>query len=288
MKYFDLHCDTLCRCLDENQPLESNDFDVDLMRLSKFESAIQVFAAFIDDDFKGNAATERFLQLYKIFSNASFSEFSNIKPILSIENLNCLNDDIDNIHRFKQCGVKIASLVWNGENSIAGGVKSEKTLTDFGISVIKELEAADIIIDVSHLNEKSFYEVIKHITKPIIASHSNSKAICPHNRNLTNEQFKIIRDTGGVVGINIYPLFIGKRAPGYLDIIKHIEHFLTMDGENVVALGTDFDGAQMDNRFKSVADMDKFYKKLSKYFSKDVADKIYYKNAANLLTNTAL
>ncbi|MBQ2675781.1 MAG: membrane dipeptidase [Clostridia bacterium] len=276
MEYFDLHCDTLCRCLDECSSLYSNTFSLDLKRLKQFDTPVQTFAAFIHDKYKGSDATNRFYQLYEIYKN---TDFGGITPVLSIENASALNGDIDNLHIFKELGVRIIALVWNGENQLAGGVDSEKGISEFGKSVIREMESLDIIVDVSHLNEKGFYQLCEIATKPFIASHSNSKSVCDHKRNLSDNQFKIIRDNAGLVGINLYPLFLGKRSGGYDDIFKHIHHFLEIGGEDVLSLGTDFDGADMDDRFKSVLDMQNLYCEIEKEFSKHIAEKIYFKNA---------
>ena len=277
MKYFDLHCDTLCRCADENSKLEENTFDIDIKRLSQFDTAVQTFACFIDDKFQGEEATKRFFTLYDIYKN---TDFGKVTPVLSIENLSCLNGDIENIHKFKQCGVKIASLTWNADNGIAGGANSDGGLTGFGKEVVKELEKENIIIDVSHLNFKSFSELCNVATKPFIATHSDSYEIFAHRRNLTDEQFEIICDIGGVVGINFYNAFLCEEEKDYYDLLRHIERFLLLGGENSIALGSDFDGCDIHKSIGKVENMPKFYDFLQKELGKDLADKIFYRNSA--------
>lgn len=280
MKYFDLHCDTLSKCADNNEKLEQNDFDVDIKRLSKFETAVQTFACFIDDSFNGNQATERFYQLYNVYKS---TDFGAVKPILSIENLSCLNGDIDNIYKFKECGVKIASLTWNADNGIAGGAESDGTLSDFGKEVVKTLEKEDIIIDVSHLNFKSFSSLCSVATKPFIATHSNSFSIHPHKRNLTDEQIEIISDIGGLVGINFYNKFLCEKEKDYYDLLLHIERMLLLGGEEAVALGSDFDGCDIHKSIGSLENMPKFYEFLQKELGKSLADNIFYRNSAKTL-----
>lgn len=277
MKYFDLHCDTLCRCADENGILEKNTFDIDIKRLSEFDIAVQTFAAFIDDKFKGEEATKRFYQLYDIYKN---TDFGKVKPIFSIENLSCLNGDIENIHKFKECGVKIASLTWNADNGIAGGADSDGGLSDFGKEVVKTLEEEDIVIDVSHLNFKSFSDLCSVATKPFIATHSDSYSIFPHKRNLTDEQFEVIADIGGVVGINFYNAFLCEEEKDYYDLLRHIERFLLLGGEDAIALGSDFDGCDIHKSIGKVENMPKFYEFLLKELGKSLADKIFYRNSA--------
>lgn len=277
MKYFDLHCDTLCRCADENGSLSENYFHIDIKRLSEFEKAVQTFACFIDDKYQGEQAYNRFFELYDIYSN---TDFKNVQPILSIENLSCLNGDLENIHKFKECGVKIASLTWNKENGIAGGAESESGITDFGKEVVKTLENEDIVIDVSHLNFKSFADLCEIATKPFIATHSDSFAIFSHKRNLKDEQFEIICDIGGVVGINFYKAFLCEKENDYYDLLRHIERFLLLGGEDSISLGSDFDGCDVHKSIGRVENMPDFYLFLQKELGKQVADKIFYENSA--------
>lgn len=277
MNYFDLHCDTLCRCADEKGSLASNTFDIDVKRLSAFDTAVQTFACFIDDKYKGEEANNRFFELYEIYKN---TDFKNVKPILSIENLSCLNGDIENIKRFKACGVKIASLTWNADNGIAGGAESDGGLSEFGKEVVKELEKEDIIIDVSHLNFRSFSDLCSVVTKPFIATHSDSYSVFPHKRNLTDEQFEVIADIGGIVGINFYNAFLCEEEKDYYDLLHHIERFLLLGGENTVALGSDFDGCDIHKSIGKVENMPLFYEFLQKELGKKLADKIFYENSA--------
>ncbi|MBQ4155763.1 MAG: membrane dipeptidase [Clostridia bacterium] len=283
MKYFDLHCDTLCRCADEKAMLEKNDFHIDIERLSTFEKATQVFACFIHDDYKGEGAINRFYQLYNVYKN---TDFKNVMPMLSIENLSCLNGNIENIAKFKECGVKIASLTWNDENGIAGGVNSDRGLTDFGKEVVKELEREDIVIDVSHLNFKSFADLCSVATKPFIATHSNSFSVFPHKRNLTDEQFELIADIGGVVGINFYHKFLCEKENDFYDFLNHIERFLLLGGEESIALGSDFDGCEIHSSLKAVENMPNLYAFLERELGKTITDKIFYKNCASFFQNT--
>lgn len=283
MKYFDLHCDTLCKCADQKVALEKNNFDIDVERLSAFDSATQVFACFIHDDFKGEDATNCFYDLYDVYKQ---TDFKGITPILSIENLSCLNGKIENIHKFKECGVKIASLTWNDENGIAGGANSENGLTDFGKQVVMELEKENIIIDVSHLNFKSFAELCFVATKPFIATHSNSFSVHPHKRNLTDEQFELIVDTGGVVGINFYHKFLCEKENDFYDFLAHIERFLLLGGEDAIALGSDFDGCEIHSSLKTVENMPKLYEFLEKELGKTITNKIFYENCASFFQKT--
>ena len=129
-------------------------------------------------------------------------------------------------------------------------------------------------VDVSHLSEKSFWEVAEISKKPIVATHSNSKPICGHVRNLTDDQFLKIKETGGVVGINFYPLFLGDNI---FCIKKHIDRFLELGGEDNIGLGSDFDGVEsLPEGINGVQDMKKIIDMLP--YSDEIKEKIAYKN----------
>lgn len=283
MRYFDMHCDTLSRCADNRASVLNNDFDISLEKLSQFDRAVQFFAAFIETEkYQGKAAYDRFLQQYEVFCSAlgEAKQFSNVTPILTVENLACINGDLSNIAYLKQCGVRVASLTWNGYNGIAGGVGAEEGISDFGREAVRELERQGITIDVSHLNDKSFFELCDIASKPFIATHSNTRAYCPHPRNLTADQLAQIFRSGGIVGLNLYTLFLGERQTGYGDLLRHIDNMYRAGGEGRVALGTDFDGCDTDERFRSVSDMPAFYDALTRELSENEAESIFYGNAA--------
>ncbi|MEG1448601.1 MAG: membrane dipeptidase, partial [Oscillospiraceae bacterium] len=139
-----------------------------------------------------------------------------------------------------------------------------------------------IVLDVSHLNDKSFYEVCENATKPFVASHSNARSVCHMLRNLKDDQLKIIFDGGGVVGINFYPKFIERyKSKDYLDdIYAHIEHMLSLGGENSSALGSDFDGADMEDKMPNQEYLFRLYEYLlSRNIDEKIINKIYYDNA---------
>ena len=197
---------------------------------------------------------------------------------MPVENLICIEGDTANIPWICGCGVKIASLCWNGYNGIAGGADTEEGLSHFGKRVVKELESHSITVDVSHMNKKSFYDFVSISSKPFIATHSNCSSVYPHRRNLTDEQIRLIAHSGGIVGINLYPVFLGDYEDNYDDIAAHIDHAINVAGEDHVAFGTDFDGADMDERFKSVCDMQNLWSELTKKFGFTLCNKVFYQN----------
>ena len=136
-------------------------------------------------------------------------------------------------------------LTWNFRNLLADGAEEEHGagLTDFGKQVVAEMNRLGMIVDVSHLCEASFQDVISLTSKPVIASHSNARAICDHVRNLNDYQLKAIAANGGVVGVNFYPKFLNNTDKASLDdVVRHIEHICSVTGENHIGIGADYDG----------------------------------------------
>ena len=140
-----------------------------------------------------------------------------------------------------------------------------------------------MVLDVSHLNDRCFAEVERRASRPFVASHSNSRAVCGHPRNLTDAQFARIRDRGGIVGLNYCDIFLSDdapgRAPSFDDIARHIDHWLELDGEDVIALGSDFDGCDTPPCIATAAQMPGFQQQLEQRFGSEVTRKLCYANA---------
>lgn len=268
MKLFDLHCDTL-------SILENKESAVNL-EIMRENEITRVFAIFTPDELKVKAAVEHFDKLYKKYLKIK----DKVSAILSVENASVLNGEIKNIEKLSECGVKIASFTWNGENELGYGQSINRGLKAFGKECIPVFEEHNITIDVSHISDKGFEDIAKLSTKPFIATHSNSRKICNHKRNLTDEQILEIIKRKGLIGINFYKEFLNKENASYKDILKHAEHILALGGENVLAIGTDFDGAEIIEEFdndKKLLGLEKLF--LQNGFSKQITDKILFKNA---------
>lgn len=163
---------------------------------------------------------------------------------LGMEGLSGIGNNINKIHELYNFGVRHCMLTWNEENLLATGVKGNKNrgLTSLGKKAVKLIEEKNIILDVSHLNEKSFWDILNITKKPIIASHSNSKTICNVDRNLSDQQLLAIRDTKGIVGLNSYSKFISDKIEnqnidGLIDQAKYIAYKIGVD---YLSLGFDF------------------------------------------------
>ncbi len=204
----------------------------------------------------------------------------------TIENARLFAEDLALVEMLKRVGVHMASLSWNAQGPLASGHDSHAGLTPAGCEALAEMERVGMVLDVSHLNDECFDEVARLSTKPFVASHSNSRAVCGALRNLTDDQFRTIRDRGGVVGLNYCSEFLadGVMPDTTADVtfeqtVKHIEHWLDLDGEDVIALGGDLDGADVPSFISDVSLMPAFQNKLVKHFGRTLTEKLCYRNA---------
>ncbi|NLM44095.1 MAG: membrane dipeptidase [Clostridiales bacterium] len=163
--------------------------------------------------------------------------------LMGIEGLRGIEGNVEQIYTLYELGFRHASLTWNEENHLAAGAAIEdnsKGVTPTGEKLIKLMDKLGMILDVSHLNEKSFWDVMEIWKKPIIASHSNSKSLLYHRRNITDEQAKAIARSGGVIGVNACGEFLHKDKPSINSFLDHMEHFINIAGLEAVGIGFDF------------------------------------------------
>jgi membrane dipeptidase len=165
--------------------------------------------------------------------------------VLAIENSEALDGSLNVLRAFYQLGIRAISLTHNPRSLAADGVGEARTgggLTEFGVRLVHEMNALDMLVDVSHVSERGFWDVLEHTTKPVIASHSNCRALCDHARSLTDDQLRALGANGGVVGISFVPAFVDPERPSLERVLDHIEHALAVAGPAHVGLGSDFDG----------------------------------------------
>lgn len=293
MKFFDLHCDTIGECFLQNKSLWENDLHLDLKRAQCFESHSQVFAVWISDELRGNAAFEYFLKVYDFYTSqiSIAAPLKSFTPILAVEGGAVLGGDIERVKELSKRKVKILTLTWNGENELAGGAYSDACLKPFGKAAVKALEDEGIVIDASHLNRKSFFDFARIATRPFIASHSNADIVNKpegHKRNLTEEQIKVIRGFGGVVGLNFYTEFSDdENAAGVEALLRQIDYFSKISCENVLAIGTDFDGCNICDELCGVEKLEEVKERLIlRGVGKALADDIFYNNACRVIFNS--
>lgn len=283
---FDAHCDTIQKIHDNDKSLRENDLHLDLMRLKNRErNSVQIFAAFVDKENDVLPPKERCIQLITKYreecrQNSDLIEHCNstadiystaakkkVAGFLGIEGGEALEGKIENLRLFYEMGVRIITLCWNYQNEIADGVMSDGTvgLTDFGKTVVREMNRLGMLIDVSHMSEKSFWDVMDYSKMPIAATHSNSKEIKNHPRNLSDAQIKALIEKNGCIGINIYPEFVSDNACNICDIVRHIEYIMALGGENNIGIGSDFDGIDITPQsLNGAEDLEKIFDSLLK------------------------
>lgn len=288
MQYFDLHCDTLYKATACNSSFNDKRNHIRSSDASLFDKWKQMFAIWIPDELRSSAATRLFNNAVDVFINEKNSS-DNTEMFLAVENASMLGGNIDNVQLLVDNDVKYVTLTWNGENELGcGAMCSNPTgLTDFGVDVVKQLNRHNISIDVSHASDALFYDIVKHTKKPIVATHSNSRTVTDVKRNLTDEQFKIIRDMGGIVGLNFYKGFLNnnEEEASIDDILRHAEHFLNLGGEDTLAIGADFDGADMPGDIRGVETIPVIYEWFLRYFGAKVTKNIFFDNANMYFTN---
>lgn len=235
----------------------------DIPRLREGGVDLQVFALFAEPQYKPHGCLKRVLQLIDVFYSELESNKDEVAPVsnyddigrarrsgklaalLSIEGGEALEGSLSNLRAFYRLGVRAMTLTWNDRNEIADGVKEAATgrgLTEFGREVVKEMNKLGMIVDVSHINERGFFDVLETSTSPTIASHSNCKALRDHPRNLTDDQIRAIADRDGVIGITFVPEFLSTGEGTLEMVIDHIDHVVKVAGVPFVGLGSDFDG----------------------------------------------
>ena len=303
MRYFDLHCDTILGCYYDNAELVRNTLQVDLERGRAMNTYVQCYAVFLPDDIHGEAAFERFCQAADRFSQEIQANQESVVhykspedlclaeaegkccAILTVEYALALGGKLENIKELAHRGVKVCTLTWNGENELGRGVRAPGNtgLTTFGRQAVAELERWGIIPDVSHASPELFYDAMDAAKGPLVATHSNAKTICNHPRNLTDEQFAILKDRGGLVGLNLYGPFLRDTGKAALeDILYHAEHFLALGGEDVLAFGADWDGGpRADFPVSGIEGMEAVYNMFLRHnYAESLVEKLFYGNAA--------
>ncbi len=168
-----------------------------------------------------------------------------LAAILVIENSEGVERSLNILRMLHRVGVRSIGLTHNPSTWAAAGNSEEESgggLTRFGRELVKEMNRLGMLVDVSHIAERGFWDVLEVSEHPVIASHSNSKAVCPHPRNLSDEQIKALAQNGGVMGVTFVPSFIDANAPSLERLLDHVDHIVNLVGVDHVGIGSDFDG----------------------------------------------
>ncbi len=310
MNFFDLHCDTAGERLDRTDSFLDCDMHINLCKAKYLDKWTQLYALFIPDRFRGEEAKIYFAEMYDNFMREVEIFSSEIKIYQDISDFDITNmcngiitcegaspfADAEGAYRAKEYGVKLITLTWNGENEVGYGCQSgvDKGLKPAGKILLRDMEKLNIIADVSHLNRKGFYDVISSGAS-VIASHSNSEKVLQQTRNdsadkefscrrnLNDEQIKLLIECNGIIGINFCRRFLGNIGyDGFEAVYRHISHMLDLGGENAVAMGSDFDGCEINPELAGIDKIPDLYAFLRKKgFDDELLEKIFFKNAEN-------
>jgi len=172
-----------------------------------------------------------------------------VKILLSIEGGEIFEGKADRVYEFHDRGVRMAAIIWNNENEIAHSAKSgsKEGIKPLGWELLKVMAELKMAADTSHLNEAGFWDLIDRHSQPPMASHSCAAKLCPHFRNLTDEQIRAMAKRGGWIGVNFYPNFLSSSGrAGIEDIVHHIDHMCQLGAHKHVGFGSDFDGIEIN------------------------------------------
>ncbi len=316
--FIDLHCDTLMSLYMGKKNLWDNSGHINLQKLIKGNSYLQSFAIFTPTHLPKEAAEQMgglkledpypfFIHMCETFYRQMEANKEYIRPVRSytdilknkeggyISALLTMEDgvmitDLDLLKKAYDSGVRMIALTWNWENSIGypnstDPQKHMLPLKPFGIEVIKKMNELGIIIDVSHLSEGGFWDIVNYSDKPFIASHSCARALCSHQRNLTDKQLEALGKAGGVCGVNFNAPFLNDNSncSTIEDVVRHARYIADKAGMDAVALGSDFDGISCELEFEDYVGMNGIKEALVKEFGSSDTDKICHQNALRVI-----
>ena len=273
MGFVDLHCDSIWGVMESGEALRSKGGHLSLERMKKAGYTLQTFAMFVQMERYPNTF-EQCMAMIETYHRELEQNRDLIGPVftyedilrnqaegrmsalLSLEEGEVCQGDVEHLRQFYELGARMMTLTWNFPNSLAwpntvrgsrfGVPQTDKGLTERGIAFLEEMERLGMIVDVSHLGDAGFYQVMEHTTKPVIASHSNARTVCPHVRNLTDDMIRKIAERGGVIGLNFCGDFVDpaeKNAFASIEKLADMANYLKqVGGIECIALGSDFDG----------------------------------------------
>lgn len=212
-----------------------------------------------------------------------------ISALMTVEDGRGLNGSIETLEDYYNWGVRLLTILWNKPNCLGFPTSVDpnemaKGLTDFGKEAVVRMQELGMIVDVSHLSDGGFWDVVDLAKKPFVASHSNARALSPHRRNLTDEMIRAIGEKGGMIGLNLMPEFLHSDAvskQSRVDLmVKHARYIVNVGGIDILGIGTDFDGFDGELEISGPDEMYRLFDALkADGFSEDELEKIAYKNS---------
>lgn len=268
-RIIDMHCDTLTRLADNHASLKANDGHLSIEKLNAGGYLMQCMAVFLHLN-QGNAYNRcnAYMDQFDKWMIEYKNQLAQVKNptdlqrlidedklgvMLTIEEGGVLEGKLENLDHFYNRGVRMLTLTWNFENEIAYpndmskppfGINTTKGLKVFGQRVVHRMNELGMIIDVSHLGDAGIYDVLALSQKPIVASHSNSRAICDVPRNMTDDMIRKLAANGGMMGLNYCAAFVNQdgRKTVIDGLVRHAQHIAEVGGIDCLGLGSDFDG----------------------------------------------
>ncbi len=316
MKVVDMHCDTigeLWKAEKAGKPisLRSNSLHIDLEKMQKGDYLLQNFAMFV---FLGREKDPlvNVLEMIDVYNRAMAENADIIGPVLNYEDIEknraagklsgmltieegaVLKGNPYVVRSLYQLGVRMLTLTWNFENEIGYPntiVKAKDYdpsrhygLKPEGIEIVREMNRVGMIVDVSHLGDDGFWDVVKYCDGPFVASHSNARAVCNHTRNMTDDMIRALADKGGVMGLNFCGDFLNPNGKSRVeDMVRHAKHIINVGGSDVLGLGTDYDGIDGDLELDHCDKMPLLAQEMERQgFSTQQIEKIFHGNVLRL------
>ena len=330
MKVADLHCDTMAELWysewNNKKPMElkKNSLHIDLDKLKKGDYMLQNFAIFvnlgrnldplesalyqIDIFYREMEKNKDKIRVAKTYQDIEENRKEDrISAILTMEEGASCKGKLNFLRIFYQLGVRMMTLTWNFENELGFPNQLSKSshskyeyefekglgLKKKGINFLNEMERLGIIVDVSHLSDEGFYDVVKYSKKPFVASHSNARALCRHHRNLTDDMIKKLAERGGVIGLNYSPNFLEEGETeadchsSVLLMARHARYITNIGGMACLSLGSDFDGIEGNLEMADCSMLPLLLEALKKEgFKESELEAIFYKNVLRLYKET--
>ncbi len=316
MRFLDLHCDTVTECRGKGYALLENPMHLDVRRASCFDAWVQVFAIWIPDTLRGLDAWDYFERSYAFYLEqtdacglshcTTYEEIDGavsgraFASVLAVEGGAVLGGRLERTDELYRRGVRIVTLTWNGENELGFGCQSGGgRLKPFGKSVLRRMDDLGMIADVSHLDRIGFYDVLEQTARPVLASHSTSEAVLRRTRTdsadktfsmrraLTDDQIRALAAHGGLIGLNFCGSFLGDAGDdGAEAAMRHASHIIELGGEDVLAVGSDFDGCTMHAELSGIEKMPALYETfLQNGFGRALCEKIFFENGLHFFKN---
>ena len=291
---FDSHSDTVHVARKKGRSLRENDMQLDFLRCAEYQPRGQVFSVWgeprrdpimfdaVMDYWERELAANSDLVVHCRSAadiRAAQAE-GKIAALLSIEGAEQIECSTERLQAAYDRGIRIIHPCWNYDNALTGSAtEGQGGLTEEGRRFVAEAQRLGIVLDMSHISEQAFWEVAEMTTRPILAGHSDSRAVWDNPRNLTDEQFLALKRLGGVAGLNLSPKFIGGKND-IEAVVDHAEHFLSIGGEKNVGLGTDLDGVTaLPEGLTGVQDFDRLYEAmLRRNWSEEIVRGIFFDN----------